>query len=519
NVNATFLQSRAIASLAPSSGQVLTWNVTNSDWEPQAIPVNAITELYGDVVASGLGDVNATIPANTITSSKINNSGNSANRILITDGVSGSTVTYATCAQNEILRYDTTTGWGCASSTSGSVTSIVSGTGLIGNTITSAGTLNVDVGTTANKILQLNASAQIPVVDGSLLTNVNATKLQSRIIASAAPSDQQVLRWNATSSQWEPSADTSGTLTQITASTGLLGGTITSNGTISVDVGTTASKIVQLTAGAQYPAVDGNLITNINAVKLQSRDVANTAPASGQVLGWNGTSSQWEPISAAVGSVTGVVSGTGLIGTTITSSGTINVDTGTTASKIVQLTAGAQYPAVDGNLITNVNAAKLQSRDVANTAPSTGQVLGWNSTTSQWEPTTASTGSVQDVEAGTGLLGGPITSNGTLSVDVGTTANKILQLNGSAQIPTVDGSLLTNVNATKLQSRTIASAAPSDNQVLRWNATSSQWEPSTDTTGTLTQITASTGLLGGTITSNGTISVDVGTTASKIVQL
>src|SRR6185312_6292392 len=210
---------------------------------------------------------------------------------------------------------------------------------------------------------------------------------------------------------------------------------------------------------------------------------------------------------------------TGLASGTITSFGTINVDVGTTASKIVQLTAGAQYPAVDGNLITNINAVKLQSRDVANTAPSTGQVLGWNSTTSQWEPTTASTGSVQDVEAGTGLLGGPITTNGTLSVDVGTTANKILQLNASAQIPAVDGSLLTNVNATKLQSRTIASAAPSDQQVLRWNATSSQWEPSTDTSGTLTQITASTGLLGGTITSNGTISVDVGTTASKIVQL
>src|SRR6185312_4084790 len=106
-----------------------------------------------------------------------------------------------------------------------------------------------------------------------------------------------------------------------TASTGLLGGTITSNGTISVDVGTTASKIVQLTAGAQYPAIDGNLITNINAVKLQSRDIANTAPAAGQVLSWNSTSSQWEPASASAGSVTSVVGGTGIVGTTITGAG------------------------------------------------------------------------------------------------------------------------------------------------------------------------------------------------------
>src|SRR5262249_26838143 len=41
------------------------------------------------------------------------------------------------------------------SSTNGTVTSIVSGTGLQAGTINSVGTLNLDVGTTANKILQI----------------------------------------------------------------------------------------------------------------------------------------------------------------------------------------------------------------------------------------------------------------------------------------------------------------------------------------------------------------------------
>lgn len=56
--------------------------------------------------------------------------------------------------------------------TSGTVTSIIAGTGLTGGTITSAGTIAVDYGTTANKIVRLDASAKLPAVDGSQLTGI-----------------------------------------------------------------------------------------------------------------------------------------------------------------------------------------------------------------------------------------------------------------------------------------------------------------------------------------------------------
>ena len=56
-------------------------------------------------------------------------------------------------------------------------------------------------------------------------------------------------------------------------------------------------------------------------------------------------------------------------------------------------------------------------------------------------------GTVTQVVAGTGLSGGTITSTGTLAVDVGTSANKIVQLDGSAKLPAVDGSALTNIAA------------------------------------------------------------------------
>jgi hypothetical protein len=204
NVNATLLQSWPVSNTAPGSGQVLTWNTTVSAWTPEPIPVNGITQLYGDVVATGLGDVNAVVQPNAITSDKINYSGHSANRLLITDNISGSTVTYATCGTDgQVLKYTAASGWACATE-SGGVTSIVSGTGLVAGTITSSGTVSVDVGVGANQILQLNSSSQIPAVDGFLLSNVNAVKLQSRDVANSNPSDGQFLGWNKTSAKWEP---------------------------------------------------------------------------------------------------------------------------------------------------------------------------------------------------------------------------------------------------------------------------------------------------------------------------
>ncbi len=68
----------------------------------------------------------------------------------------------------------------------GSVTSVVAGTGLNvgagpGGTISTSGTLNINVGTGANQIVQLNGSSQIPAVDGSLLTNLDASHLSTAV--------------------------------------------------------------------------------------------------------------------------------------------------------------------------------------------------------------------------------------------------------------------------------------------------------------------------------------------------
>lgn len=93
------------------------------------------------------------------------------------------------------------------------------------------------------------------------------------------------------------------------------------------------------------------------------------------------------------------------------------LDVGTTASKVVQLTAAAKLPAVDGSLLTNLPSGG-------------GNMLKSENLSGLSNYTTA--------RSNLGLGSSAI-------LDVGTTANKIVQLDGSAKLPAVDGSALINV--------------------------------------------------------------------------
>jgi hypothetical protein len=212
----------------------------------------------------------------------------------------------------------------------------------------------------------------LPAVDGASLTNVNASALRGALVAATAPVTGQVLKWDG--SAWAPAADTdtsnSGTVTSITAGSGLTGGTITGSGTLAVDAGTGANQVVRLSASAKLPAVDGSALTGVDAVKLQSVAVSSTPPSASEVLKYDGT--KWAPATDANsgGTVTSIVAGTGLTGGTITGSGT--------------LALASPMPALDGGALTSVNAVKIQGRPVNGTAPSDGHVLKWNASVSSW---------------------------------------------------------------------------------------------------------------------------------------
>jgi hypothetical protein len=132
----------------------------------------------------------------------------------------------------------------------------------------------LDVGTTALKVVQLDASAKLPAVDGSQLTN-----LPSAPVTSVA---------GKTGAVTLTASDISGLAT--VATTGAysdLSGKPTLGTAAALDVGTTALKVVQLDASAKLPAVDGSQLTNLPGGSLaldDLTDVTITTPADNQVL-------------------------------------------------------------------------------------------------------------------------------------------------------------------------------------------------------------------------------------------
>ena len=288
-------------------------------------------------------------------------------------------------------------------------------------------------------------------------------------------------------------SDLSGTPTLATvATTGAysdLSGTPTLGTASAEDVGTSAGNVVQLNGSAQLPAVDGSLLTNVSASVAALDDVGDvtiTGVSNTQVIKYNSTSGDWENGAVAYADVTGTptlaavatsgaysdLSGTPTLGTAAAE------DVGTSAGNVVQLNGSAQLPAVDGSLLTNVSAsvAALDDvGDVAITGASNTQVIKYNSTSGDWEngavayadvtgtptlATVATSGAYSDL-SGTPTLGT------AAAEDVGTSAGNVVQLDGTAKLPAVDGSQLTNLTA---GFPSLTSASPSSTYTISTSA-------------------------------------------------
>jgi len=332
-------------------------------------------------------------------------------------------------------------------------------------------------------------------------------------------------------------SDLTGTPTLATvATTGAysdLSGTPTLGTAAALDVGTSASNIVQLNGSAQLPAVDGSLLTGISASIAALNDVGDVnapTPANTNVIKYNSTSGDWESGAVAASEVSGLatvattgaysdLSGTPTLATVATTgaysdlSGTPTLgtaaalDVGTSATNVVQLDGSARLPAVDGSQLTNLpsGASTLGAlTDVDVTGAVNTNVLKYNSTSGNWEDgavaysevtgtptlaTVATTGAYSDLTgtptlatvATTGAysdLTGTPTLGTAAALDVGTSATNVVQLDGSARLPAVDGSQLTNLPSGAstlgaLTDVTLTSAA--DGQFLKYDSTSGDW--------------------------------------------
>ncbi|MPS74973.1 MAG: hypothetical protein E2590_17730 [Chryseobacterium sp.] len=305
------------------------------------------------------------------------------------------------------------------------------------------GTSAPDATTTSKGIVQLSGD----------LTGTSASptvaKIQNKAVSSTAPANGQVLKYNTTTSAWEPAADTD-TNTTYTAGSGL---TLTGTSFSANDATTGTKGIVQLSGDLT------GIAASPTVAKIQNKAVSSTAPANGQVLKYNTTTSAWEP-AADTDTNTTYTAGSGL---TLTGTSFSANDATTGTKGIVQLSGDLT------GIAASPTVAKIQNKAVSSTAPSNGQVLKYNTSTSAWEP-------AADTDTNTTYTGSAsINLNGTsfertaLSGDVTASANSnttTIAANAVTSAKIADGA----VTASKLNQMSATSG-----QVLGWNGTA--WAP------------------------------------------
>jgi hypothetical protein len=360
----------------------------------------------------------------------------------------------------------------------------------------------LDVGTGASEIVQLTGASKLPAVDGSLLTNVTGTDATKLAIASnlsdlnnvgtartnlglgtaatkdTGTSNGDVVLLDATGlpavdgSQLTGVTGTDATKLAIASNLSDLNnvGTARTNlglGTsATIDVGTGASEIVQLTGASKLPAVDGSLLTNVTSTDSTKLAIASNLSDLNNV-------------------------GTARTNLGLGTSATIDVGTG--ASEVVQLTGASKLPAVDGSLLTNVtgtdatklaiasNLSDLNNAGTARTNLGLGTAATKDTGTSNGDVVLLDATGLPAVDGSqlTGVTGTDATKLAIASnlsdlnnvgtartnlglgtsaiIDVGTGASEVVQLTGASKLPAVDGSLLTNVTSTDTTKLAIAS--------------------------------------------------------------
>jgi len=213
----------------------------------------------------------------------------------------------------------------------------------------------LDVGTTANLVVQLDGSARLPAVDGSQLTNISATDSTKLAIAN----------------------NLSDLASASTARTNLGLGT-----SATLDVGTTANLVVQLDGSARLPAVDGSQLTNLPGASAASETVAGLIEIATDLEAQGATATDKALVPSNLSSIdlsslnddlsylapSNNLSDLNNASTARTNLGlgtSATLDVGTTANLVVQLDASARLPAVDGSQLTNLPGGSAASETVA----------------------------------------------------------------------------------------------------------------------------------------------------------
>lgn len=292
---------------------------------------------------------------------------------------------------------------------------------------------------------------------------------------------------------------------------------ITFNNKIGIVTATTPAAVT--TVGTTATILNTNAYWNAN--QLQGNDISTTSPTNGQILTWNNTSALWEPSTYVTNAwnLTGNAStnpATNFLGTTdaqslvfrtnniermtILSGGNVGIGV-TNPTNLFHLNAtnpirleGLQNNTIDTNLLVTTSTGVIQQRGILNLL-SGKAILSLNGLTNSIQTfaigtigtdfNIVSSGSSHTFNfpnassANRGLLTNTdwITFNNKIGTVTATTPAAVTTAGTTATINNTGAYW----NANQIQSRNVASTPPSDGQVLSWNNTNSQWEPSGNT--------------------------------------
>ncbi|MDR7797041.1 collagen-like protein [Riemerella anatipestifer] len=392
-----------------TNGQVLKWNGTA--WAPAA-DNNTNTTYSGStsITLSGTSFQRAALTGDVTAAAN--------NNITTVARIQGRNVANTAPASGQVLKWNGTAWAPAADDNTNTTYTAGTGLSLSGTTFSHAAHTGDVTGTTSLTIAN-NAVNSAKIADGSVSTvDLAAGAVTADKLNQMNATNGQVLKWNGTA--WAPAADNNTNTTY--------------SGSTSITLSGTSFQRAAL-AGDVTAAANNNTTT---VARIQGRNVANTTPASGQVLKWNGTA--WAPAADD--------------NTNTTYSGSTSITLSGTSFQRAALT-GDVTAAVNNNTTT---VARIQGRNVANTTPASGQVLKWNGTA--WAPAaddntnTTYSGSTSITLSGTSFQRAALTGDVTAAVNNNTTT------------------------VARIQGRNVANTTPASGQVLKWNGTA--WAPAAD---------------------------------------
>jgi hypothetical protein len=435
NLTVTGLQGEPVASLLPTSGQVLKYNGTQ--WVPASDENTTYTagtglSLTGTTFAN-TGDTNAADDITTSTAAAGDVTGTFPT--LTVAAIQGESISAATPTANQVLKYI----GGVWTPSADDNTTYLGGTGIsvVGNTIINTGDTDPADDVTTGSAAGGDAFGTFG--------NLTVTGLQGEPVASLLPTSGQVLKYNGT--QWVPASDEN---TTYTAGTGL-----SLTGTTFANTGDTNAADDITTGTAAAGDVTGTFPT-LTVAALQGTGISATAPTTGQVLKYDGTN--WVPASDD-----GIVY---TAGTGIDITGNVVTNTGDTNASDDITTGTAAAGDVSGTFPT-LTVAAIQGTSVSATAPTTGQVLKYDGT--NWVPG-SDDGIVYTAGTGIDISGNVVTNTGDTNAgdDITTSTSAAGDVTGTFPTLTVAA----------IQGTGVAATAPTTGQVLKYDGT--EWVPGSD---------------------------------------